>query len=82
MLIKMNLLKMRTIQDCLACAYQFLYMCHTSRKEIFIFKLDFEKAFDKVEHHAILAMLQPKGFLGSGLVGSNKSFNRELIQYF
>jgi hypothetical protein len=32
------------------------------KKEIIIQKLDFEKAFDKVEHHVILDMLQKKGF--------------------
>lgn len=50
------------IQDCLAWAFQFLHLYHDSKKEIFIIKLDFEKAFDKVEHHVILAMLKCKGF--------------------
>ena len=39
-----------------------MYICHTSRREIVLLKLDFEKAFDKVEHHVILDMLHHKGF--------------------
>jgi hypothetical protein len=31
-------------------------------KKRVILKLDFEKAFDKVEHHVILKMMQSKGF--------------------
>lgn len=55
-------IKRRTIQDCLAWAYQFLYFCHKSKKELVIIKLDFEKAFDKVEHHTITSMFTTKGF--------------------
>jgi hypothetical protein len=29
---------------------------------VIILKLDFKKAFDKIEHHAILQILQSKGF--------------------
>ena len=55
-------IKGRTIQDCPAWAFQFRHICHQSKKEMIILKLDFEKAFDKVEHQVILQMLACKGF--------------------
>jgi hypothetical protein len=55
-------LKGRTIQDCLAWAFQFRHLCHHSKKEIVIVKLDFGKAFDKAEHPVILEMIRHKGF--------------------
>lgn len=55
-------IKGRTIQDCLAWTFQFLHLCHHSKREVVILKLDFEKGFDKLEHNVILQVLRHKGF--------------------
>ena len=52
----------RSIQDCLARSYEYWHLCHKSKKEIVIFKIDFEKAFDKVEYNAILMVMKCLGF--------------------
>jgi hypothetical protein len=52
----------RNIQDYLAWAFEYLYLCKTSKKEIVFLKLYFEKAFDRIEHKAIMEVLQHKGF--------------------
>jgi hypothetical protein len=55
-------IKSRTIQDCLAWAFEYIHLCKAKKKEVVILKLDFEKAFDKIEHQAILQILHRKGF--------------------
>ena len=50
-------LKSRSIQDCLAWAFEYVHQCKLSKKPIIILKLDFAKAFDIVEHEVVLQVL-------------------------
>ena len=62
-------IRSRTIHDCLAWEFEYLHLCHKSTKEIIIIKIDFEKAFDKVEYSAILLMLKNLDLVINGLDG-------------
>lgn len=55
-------IKTRTIQDCLGWSFEYIHQCHQSKREIVIVKLDFAKAFDTIEHSAILEVLRVMGF--------------------
>jgi hypothetical protein len=55
-------IKGKNIQDWLGWTFEYLHIYHISKKPIILLKIDFEKAFDKVEYNANISMLTAKGF--------------------
>jgi hypothetical protein len=56
----------RSIHDCLAWSFEYLYIFHVSKNPIIILKLDFAKAFDTIEHEAILQFINIKASMICG----------------
>jgi hypothetical protein len=48
-------IKSRSVHGCLAWSFEYLHLCQFIN-EIVILKLDFEKVFDKIVHHATLSL--------------------------
>ena len=57
-----DFIKSRTIQDYLAWTFEYLHQCKQSKRQFVIINLDFEKAFDTIEHSFILNMLRSISF--------------------
>jgi retron-type reverse transcriptase len=68
-------LKGRNIQDCIAWAFEFLYQCEKSKKEIILLKLDFAKAFDTIDHSAMIKILKQMGFDNKWLLWIEQIFS-------
>jgi imidazole glycerol phosphate synthase subunit HisF len=45
-----------------AWVFEYIYQCKSYGAPCIILKLDFEKAFDTIEHEALLQVLKYKGF--------------------
>ena len=69
-------LRGRSIHDCLAWAFEYIHQCQASQNEIILLKLDFAKAFDTIQHSAMLHIMK-KGSTGckvSSILANPQSF--------
>ena len=55
-------IKGRSIQDYLAWTFQYIHQCQASKRQIVLLKLDFAKAFDTIEHEAMINIMKHMGF--------------------
>lgn len=51
----------------MAWSFEYLHLCNKSKNELIILKLDFEKAFDKLEDQLMRKVMEQKGFGPRGL---------------
>lgn len=74
-------LRGRSIQDCLAWAFEYIHQCQASGKACCILKLDFAKAFDMIEHEPMIEIMKKWGLMIGGLDGFVVSFPLDHRQY-
>ena len=55
-------LKGRSIQDCLAWAFEYIHQCQSSGRACCILKLDFAKAFDSINWESLHKIMAVRGF--------------------
>ena len=55
-------LKGRSIEDCLAWAFEYIHQCQASGRACCILKLDFVKAFDTIQHEPMIEIMRHMGF--------------------
>ena len=65
----------RSIQDCLACTFQYIHQCQASKRPIVLLKLDFAKAFDTIEHDPMINIMRHMGFNEKWLSWINSIFS-------
>jgi len=72
----------RSIRNAWLCPFEYLYIYNKSRKELVILKLNFEKAFDRIEHVAMLDIMEKKGFKAKWIFWMKLTFSMVLLQSF
>jgi hypothetical protein len=55
-------LRSRSIQDCIAWAFEYIHQCQSSGRKVLLLKLDFAKAFDTIEHKPMIEIMRAMGF--------------------
>jgi hypothetical protein len=58
-------IKGRYIQESVVCAHEIIHDVAHSEQSGFIFKLDYEKAYDRVNREFLFEMLRKRGFTSS-----------------
>jgi hypothetical protein len=54
--------KGRTIKYCFAWAFEYIYQCQASNRETLLLKLHFAKAFDTIDHSAMIKIMRQMSF--------------------
>jgi len=62
-------IKGRYILESVVVAHEIVHSLHSNKKPGLILKLDYEKAYDRVDWDFFFEVLEKRGFCNSGLVG-------------